>query len=235
MKSPPNKLHPLIKELKIAGGSAPKDAPNATEILDYLLREKIISDETLRTAHSTLLAEKSNAADVQQKEKASTNVALSSHTMIRTRHVALEVFYDGEKYSGLAENVGQDNDQSIERALFTALQKCQFITSRETAQYSRCGRTDKGVSAAGQVVALHLKSAFSPATSWDADGRELVQDHQLPKNSLEAKTVYVPPRKPKAGATRQRKELTEFAYDNVLNNLLPPEIRGKSSFNNKRM
>lgn len=213
------KVHPLMKELNIPRGESPKTTPGAYEVLDYLLRQKIVTDDAVRSAYSALVEERSKAVDEKK-------VSTVPSPQIRTRHVALEIFYDGEKYSGLAENVGQDSDQSIERALFTALQKCQFITSRESAHYSRCGRTDKGVSAAGQVVALHLKSAFGPATSWDPEGKDLVQDEQLPKNSLDAKTVYVPPRKAKSASARQKKELTELAYDQVLNNLLPPEIRG---------
>jgi len=215
------------------GKDSPNDAPTASEILNQLLHDKSVSPNTVRSAYDALVKERN------RESPASTNsdnkgVIVDNNTeqTVRTRHVALEIFYDGEKYSGLAENVGQEKDQSIERALFQALQKCHFITNRESAQYSRCGRTDRGVSAAGQVVALRVKSAFGLNASWDAQGQDLVQDDQLPKNSLDAKTVWVPPRKIKTGKTangtavvRQQKELTEFAYDYVLNNLLPPEIR----------
>jgi tRNA pseudouridine38/39 synthase len=139
----------------------------------------------------------------------------------------LEVFYDGEHYTGLAENVGQAKDNSVERALFQALVQCKLIESRETARYSRCGRTDKGVSAAGQVVALHVKSAFGPTVAWDAAGQDLLQEDDLPNCSLVAKRVWVTPRKATLGASgiRQEKNLNEMAYDQILNNLLPPTIR----------
>ena len=97
----------------------------------------------------------------------------------RYRHVALLFHYDGASYSGFAQNlppsnsissssdaatkanaVAAANDNSIERALFEALTKTCLITSREEANYSRAGRTDRGVSAFGQVVALNLKSAI---------------------------------------------------------------------------
>lgn len=63
----------------------------------------------------------------------------------------------------------------MESHLFSALTKLRLIESREvgkssplaltswqTSGYSRCGRTDKGVSALGQVVALRLRSAIPP-------------------------------------------------------------------------
>lgn len=217
------KSHPLLKELQISEKAA-KDGLTAMEILNHLLHNGHVSPDALKSAHATLRQEKAQSDGHRVAPNDNSN-----ELTIRTRHVALEIFYDGEKYSGLAENVGQEADQSVERALFQALQKCRFITNRESANYSRCGRTDKGVSAAGQVVALHVKSAFGSTASWDAEGQDLVQDDQLPKNSLDAKTVWVPPRKPKKGGSgsivRQQKDLTEFAYDHVLNNLLPPEIR----------
>lgn len=221
------KFHPLLKELRLSENT-PKEGPRALEVLNHLLQTQVVSQDALRSAHAALVAsEKETDTDTAK----STAIA-SNRPSIRTRHIALEIFYDGEKYSGLAESVGQQSDNSIERALFTALQKCQLITSREQAKYSRCGRTDRGVSSAGQVVALHVKSAFAPCASWDAEGKDLVQDDQLPKNSLDTKTVWVPPRKISQGQRlqdtityRQERQVTELAYDKVLNSLLPPEIR----------
>lgn len=230
MKPTKIKVHPLLKELRLSENT-PKDGPKALEVLNHLLQTDTLSSDALRASHAALVTAKEAAATASAEDSnKKKNPAIP--TTVRTRHVALEIFYDGEKYSGLAENVGQDMDQSIERSLFAALKKCQFITSREEAKYSRCGRTDKGVSAAGQVVALHVKSAFAPHASWDENGQDLVQDDQLPKNSLDTKTIWVPPRKSSKGGKdntdrekRQERQLTELPYDKVLNNLLPPEIR----------
>ncbi|KAJ8320174.1 hypothetical protein KUTeg_001761 [Tegillarca granosa] len=60
-----------------------------------------------------------------------------------TRHVALKVLYLGWDYQGFA--VQEDTDKTIETALFDALLKTKLIESRETSNYHRCGRTDKGV------------------------------------------------------------------------------------------
>lgn len=47
---------------------------------------------------------------------------------------------------------------TVEAALFAALQQACLIEGREWCGYTRCGRTDRGVSAGGQVLALRLRS-----------------------------------------------------------------------------
>ena len=76
------------------------------------------------------------------------------------RPIALWICYDGGAYSGLAEqNLESDSVDTVERQLFMALKKTCLIESREACGYSRCGRTDKGVSALCQVVGLRVRSA----------------------------------------------------------------------------
>jgi len=48
--------------------------------------------------------------------------------------------------------VQEDTEKTIEAVLFDALLKTRLIESRATANYHRCGRTDKGVSAFSQVT-----------------------------------------------------------------------------------
>jgi tRNA pseudouridine38/39 synthase len=167
----------------------------------------------------------------------------------RRRHIALQIYYDGGKYSGLAQNVGIDSDRSIEKSLFQALQRAHFIESRETSGYSRCGRTDRGVSALGQVVALQLKSAFHPQATWDPEGTTEIASTDLPSDSFQKLTVYTPAKGKKgrskrhdseamqssrpedscdlnvAEANRQMKVQSEYSYDTILNKLLPDDIR----------
>jgi len=45
--------------------------------------------------------------------------------------------------------------------IFKALERAKLMVgSRKESGYSRCGRTDKGVSASGQVAAEHKKSCL---------------------------------------------------------------------------
>lgn len=65
------------------------------------------------------------------------------------RHVALRLAYMGWSYQGFA--VQENTDNTVEARLFEALLKTQLIQDRQSSNYHRCGRTDKGVSAFSQV------------------------------------------------------------------------------------
>ncbi|GKY95339.1 hypothetical protein MPSEU_000495700 [Mayamaea pseudoterrestris] len=208
-------------------------------ILQRLLETNILTEDVLRSAHDALANSLQQAQQftTKQKEEKRSETTRKKELKIdlsnlRTRHVALRIYYDGGAYSGLAENVGQASDQSVERALFQALQKAQFIESRETCGYSRCGRTDRGVSAAGQVVALRVKSAFGMDASFDSNGENLIQDADLPSNAHDMIQVHVPARKKNSNehadgqpTVRTQRLLSEYPYDRVLNNLLPKDVR----------
>ncbi|XP_041480426.1 tRNA pseudouridine(38/39) synthase-like isoform X2 [Lytechinus variegatus] len=77
-------------------------------------------------------------------------------TKYNTRHVALKITYLGWDYHGFV--VQEDSQNTVEHHLFEALTKTKLIESRQTSNYSRCGRTDKGVSAFGQVIAIDLRT-----------------------------------------------------------------------------
>eukprot|EP01062_Namystynia_karyoxenos_P024079 TRINITY_DN19348_c0_g3_i1.p1 TRINITY_DN19348_c0_g3~~TRINITY_DN19348_c0_g3_i1.p1 ORF type:complete len:540 (+),score=128.43 TRINITY_DN19348_c0_g3_i1:72-1622(+) len=75
------------------------------------------------------------------------------------RLAALRIAYVGHAYHGftLQENVAE----TVEGHLFAALRKLRLVDPEGRGMpegYSRCGRTDKGVSALGQVVAVLLRS-----------------------------------------------------------------------------
>ncbi|XP_060066721.1 uncharacterized protein LOC132547004 [Ylistrum balloti] len=115
-----------------------------------------------------------------------------------TRHVALKVLYLGWDYHGFAAQ--EDTEKTIETALFDALLKTRLIEARETSSYHRCGRTDKGVSAFGQVISIDLRT-----------------------NLLEGPGVKV--REDGTAYDRPGEKTTEIRYVHILNKVLPPEIR----------
>jgi tRNA pseudouridine38/39 synthase len=167
---------------------------------------------------------------------ATTNTTTTTTTQITTgeryRHIALRFHYDGALFSGLAQNIGQEKDNSVERELFDALLKTRLVVSRSECGYSRCGRTDRGVSAASQVVAFNIKSAFPVNASWTEDGTSLLEAKDLPRNEDESRKVWnLPrPRKKNSNTTtstmnRLEKDMKEYPYSRILNSILPPSIR----------
>lgn len=76
------------------------------------------------------------------------------------RHILLKFCYLGWNYAGY---VVQDGGlETVELHLFKALKKVCLIESRETSNYNRCGRTDRGVSAFSQVISIDIRSRFPP-------------------------------------------------------------------------
>lgn len=98
-----------------------------------------------------------------------------------TRHIALKVAYFGWKYNGFASQLsykpeggasseaGVQGRQccshikspvvAVEDLLFEALLRTKLIESPRLCNYSRCGRTDAGVSSTGQVIALTVRAS----------------------------------------------------------------------------
>nr|XP_032801411.1 tRNA pseudouridine(38/39) synthase [Petromyzon marinus] len=110
------------------------------------------------------------------------------------RHVLLKLAYLGWDYHGYA---AQDNTRNtVEEQLFEALDKTRLVESRQAANYHRCGRTDRGVSAIDQVVSITLRSNLAQG-----------------KGVIPTPNADVPP-----GAT-------ELRYAHILNKVLPRDIR----------
>jgi tRNA pseudouridine38/39 synthase len=86
---------------------------------------------------------------------------------VNYRHIALHVAYLGHEYHGLA--VQEHVCSTVEQHLFEALVKTRTIQSRETSNYTRSGRTDKGVSALGQIIALKVRSKLPEEGGNDND------------------------------------------------------------------
>lgn len=75
------------------------------------------------------------------------------------RRIALKVAYLGWNYSGFAAQGDETLNPTVEGQLFKALTSCKLIKQVEDCKFTRCGRTDKGVSGLGQVIALNVRSA----------------------------------------------------------------------------
>ncbi|KAK3812320.1 MAG: pseudouridine synthase [Benniella sp.] len=146
------------------------------------------------------------------------------------RHIALKVAYFGWPYAGFASQ-GIVDVKTVESELFNALLAARLIEDPLNCNYTRCGRTDRGVSGLGQVIALTVRSAlpkcsplvirsegdgFDPDTHNNGDG-------SLSLEEQEAKAgVYW-----KNGVKRNKdgSVFGELPYLTVINRLLPPDIR----------
>ncbi|KAF9213008.1 tRNA pseudouridine synthase 3 [Podila verticillata] len=146
------------------------------------------------------------------------------------RHVAFRVAYFGWPYGGFASQ-GVNEIKTVESEIFNALMAARIIDDPLTCNYSRCGRTDRGVSGLGQVIALTVRSSlpkssphvirsegdgYVPETP-NPDGPVLTQEEQEAKEG-----VYW-----KRGIKRNKdgSVFGELAYLNIINRLLPPDIR----------
>ena len=79
----------------------------------------------------------------------------SKHSKVK---IALKFSYIGKNYKGLV--VQKNADDTVEHHIFEALKKTCLIPLDENinkSQYNRCGRTDKGVNALGNVCSLYVR------------------------------------------------------------------------------
>ena len=77
----------------------------------------------------------------------------------------MQIQYEGGPYMGFAAQAGEE-DETVEKHLFDTLLKLRLIADKKECHYSRCGRTDRGVSALGQVIGLKVRSIFLWTQMW---------------------------------------------------------------------
>jgi tRNA pseudouridine38/39 synthase len=118
------------------------------------------------------------------------------------RKIALKFCYHGWEYNGLAFQTEPTPLPTVEGVLFDALCHARLIdrdTGFEGCDWSRCGRTDRGVSAAGQVIALRVRCSNRPL--------------QIPETGDDS------------GQQTETEPPIEIRYIQVLNRILPASIR----------
>ncbi|PWN48649.1 pseudouridine synthase [Violaceomyces palustris] len=128
------------------------------------------------------------------------------------RKIALRFSYDGAPFSGLAaQNRLSTPLPTVEAVLWEAMCAIRLVDpskGMEGSGWSRCGRTDRGVSAAGQVVALWVRSRkvneWPQRLEWQRAKALAVRRSELRKGVLESQ---------------------ELNYVQSLNRVLPPSIR----------
>lgn len=167
------------------------------------------------------------------------------------RKIALRFSYDGEPYLGLTTQAGTDTllptpfevadtsvmtpeqlgpgTNSVEAVLWHALAQLRLVDPQygfDGVEFTRCGRTDRGVSAASQVVSLWVRS--KAVDEWEA--RQTVRRQNWnPSLGESAKTDPILTRQPALDEDGQIMQFTpgqeELPYVQALNNVLPSTIR----------
>ena len=162
-----------------------------------------------------------------------------------TRHIALKFAYLGKNYNGFEHHTNNTTPlPTVEEELWKALRKTHLIFPNvrpgqsedevcwDGCDYSKCGRTDRGVSAFGQVIGLRVRSnrprekvaleatsnsmaATSNSMAAGGEGGNNTADGQ----ESDASEDYL---SPKSGWDHIEDELP---YIQVLNRVLPPDIR----------
>lgn len=148
------------------------------------------------------------------------------------RFIALRVAYLGWDYDGLQSNPNLDD--SIENLLRGALQKTRLVDPSDPIKFTKCGRTDKGVSSFDQVMTLCVNSKLPPGSKGVQSVQEALES--LHKASLEDQK----PEKLKGDISTLDEALQnetepvnedeallkdEYDYPSILNRVLPREIR----------
>lgn len=178
-----------------------------------------------------------------------------------TRFIALKFAYLGQRYNGLEFHTKNKTPlPTVEEELWRVLNKARLVfptpnpalepeePNWKGCEYSKCGRTDKGVSAFGQVVGIRVRSnrpvsrAHTPISAGDTDV-DRRSGAQLQPYSMQ---VEVPAHDPGISDTPGENGMStptststtsndgsplfhsindEIQYCQILNRLLPPDIR----------
>jgi len=119
------------------------------------------------------------------------------------RKIALKFCYSGWEYNGLAFQEGHTPLPTVEEVLFNALTQTRLVNpdgGLKGCGWERCGRTDCGVSAAGQVISLWVRSALKSNKDVDQGDGE-------------------------GGKGEPDSRKSELHYVSILNRVLPDTIR----------
>ncbi|GKT46959.1 putative tRNA-splicing endonuclease subunit tsp-1 [Colletotrichum spaethianum] len=149
-----------------------------------------------------------------------------------TRFIALKLAYLGKRYGGF-EYATSASLPTIEGELWNALTKACLIfpedpdvVNFDCCEYSKCGRTDRGVSAFGQVIGLRVRSNKPlPKKPEEEAIAEAEGDTAMEGTAEKAEEDKKKQKQEKKPAKEWDDINDEIQYVKVLNRLLPDDIR----------
>ncbi|KAI1754920.1 pseudouridine synthase [Xylaria castorea] len=148
-----------------------------------------------------------------------------------TRLVALKLAYLGKNYGGF-EYQKTNNIPTIEDELWKAMVKSCLIFPENPDEmnwfpweYSKCGRTDRGVSAFGQVIAVRVRSN-RPLPKEPEEKPTGTSDEATAETTTQGMDEVETPEAIEKAPKREFNDVTdEIPYPRLLNRILPPDIR----------
>ncbi|KAI0202657.1 pseudouridine synthase [Astrocystis sublimbata] len=176
------------------------------------------------------------AEDGPRKKKAKKESGALDPSKYTTRLVALKLAYLGKNYGGFEYQVST-KVPTIEEELWKALVKACLIFPEnpdevdfDPMEYAKCGRTDRGVSAFGQVISIRLRSnrplpkkpEEETSTVTKSGGNGDGETTAAPENGAKSAEEVPEEKAPKREFDDYADELS---YSRILNRLLPPDIR----------
>ncbi|KFK45120.1 hypothetical protein AALP_AA1G346800 [Arabis alpina] len=191
-----------------SGDLRDSESTNGTELESLRNRVKELEEENakllsqisscqckqMEVKHDVSVVDSGSLVRRRSKSRKGNDTILPSH-LISKRYVALKIMYFGKRFYGFSAEAQME--PSIESEFFKALERTRLLVGdKKDCSYSRCGRTDRGVSSTGQVIALFLRSRLK-APSGDSEAH------------LDGKMS----------------EKGEYDYVRVLNRALPDDIR----------
>lgn len=147
-----------------------------------------------------------------------------------SRFIALKLAYLGKNYGGF-EFQAMGNQPSIEEELWQALTKSCLIFPEDDrivqfdcCEYSKCGRTDRGVSAFGQVIGIRVRSNRplpKKRAKMEDGGGSVAETTATAEHEESPDEMVEDMEEPKPFDDIQ----DELCYPRILNRLLPDDIR----------
>ncbi|KAI4266688.1 MAG: hypothetical protein LQ337_008704 [Flavoplaca oasis] len=203
---------------------------------EKLLQRVTALEEDLRhqNARYEILAQKRRTSSPFHHTKRSRSARQFDPSKYSTRLIALKFAYLGQRYNGLEYHANNNTRYpTIEEEMWKAFDKAKLIfptpnpdlkegePNWEGCEYSKAGRTDKGVSAFGQVIGIRVRSnrpLEKQATEEGANNANGASEQDKSRRPSDGEPM--PPRQVSFDAFKD-----EIPYPQILNRLLPPEIR----------
>ncbi|THW99930.1 pseudouridine synthase [Aureobasidium pullulans] len=213
----------------------PEQTPDYTNWSASQLLKRITDLETqLRNNRIVPVTDPSVTAALPPKKKQKKDRPFDA-SRYNTRHIALKFAYLGQRYNGFEHHTGNKTPlPTIEEELWKAFMKTRLIFPTRGAElkegeidwegtdYSKCGRTDRGVSAFGQVIGIRVRSLQpmpkeqSVQEEEQGDKMQGIEGNAKEQGSKEDK-------KPESKPWDHIRD--ELPYIQLLNRVLPEDIR----------